>query len=511
VLHFLAGIHHLDDELRGYIRPVDPPTHLVPSHRALAERADSVWRHAADGASIPVLQFCGGDPATTHAIAVAAAANLDLRVLMIDALALPNSPADCETLRLLAVREAMLSGSVLLLNGYAADRSDSARDVLITRFAESSGCPLMIVGEERRRLPLRSIVTFDVAPPTFGERLDVWPAALGGFGGEIDPDLRRLATQFDLPPNAIRAACDREAAMCKHGAAPGDDRLDFGDRLWDACRIEARPRLDDLAQRIETDASWDDLVLPEKEKETLRDIATHVRCQSTVYEDWGFGESSPRGLGISALFAGASGTGKTLAAEVLANELRLDLYRIDLSRVVSKYIGETEKNLSRVFDAAERGGAVLLFDEADALFGKRSEVKDSHDRYANIEVSYLLQRMEAYRGLAILTTNMKSALDGAFLRRIRFIIRFPFPEAAQRAEIWRRIFPIETPTEGLDPERLAQLDIAGGTIRNIALNAAFLAADGGCPVHMRHVLAAARREYTKLEKSLTDVETRGWT
>jgi SpoVK/Ycf46/Vps4 family AAA+-type ATPase len=199
-----------------------------------------------------------------------------------------------------------------------------------------------------------------------------------------------------------------------------------------------------------------------------------------------------------------------MAAEVLAHELHLDLYRIDLSMVVSKYIGETEKNLRRIFDIAEESGVILLFDEADALFGKRSEVKDSHDRYANIEVSYLLQCMEAYRGLAILTSNMKDALDHAFLRRIRFIVQFPFPDSSQRAEIWRRMFPVTAPTEGLDMERLAQLNVAGGNIRNIALNAAFIAADAGESIRMEHVIRAARHEYAKLEKPLTSAETRGW-
>jgi SpoVK/Ycf46/Vps4 family AAA+-type ATPase len=199
-----------------------------------------------------------------------------------------------------------------------------------------------------------------------------------------------------------------------------------------------------------------------------------------------------------------------MAAEVLANELQLDLYRIDLSQVMSKYIGETEKNLRRVFDSAEGGGAILLFDEADALFGKRSEVKDSHDRYANIEVSYLLQRMESYRGLAILTTNMKNSLDPAFMRRIRFIVQFPFPEPRQRVEIWRHIFPGETPTEGLDFERLARLNVAGGSIHNIALNAAFLAAEEGDSVSMSHILRAARSEYCKMERPLTDNEIGGW-
>jgi SpoVK/Ycf46/Vps4 family AAA+-type ATPase len=285
---------------------------------------------------------------------------------------------------------------------------------------------------------------------------------------------------------------------------------DLAHTLWDVCRVHARARLDDLAQHIDSAATWDDLVLPDGQRQILHDIAAHVRQRARVYEQWGFAGKSARGLGISALFAGASGTGKTTAAEVLAGELRLDLYKIDLSAVVSKYIGETEKNLRRIFDAAEAGGAILLFDEADALFGKRSEVKDSHDRYANIEVSYLLQRMESYRGLAILTTNMKSALDQAFLRRIRFVVQFPFPDATQRAEIWRRIFPPATPTEGLNIERLARLNAPGGNIRNIALNAAFLAADQGSPIRMIHLLHAARVEYAKQEKTLTDAEVAGW-
>ena len=214
-------------------------------------------------------------------------------------------------------------------------------------------------------------------------------------------------------------------------------------------------------------------------------------------------------MGISALFYGASGTGKTMAAEVLANEFRLDLYRIDLSRIVSKYIGETEKNLRRIFDAAETGSAILLFDEADALFGKRTEVKDSHDRHANIEVSYLLQRMEAYLGLAILTTNFQSALDSAFERRIRFTIEFPFPDAGRRSQIWQRIFPTQTPTQGLNYQKLGQLKVAGGNIRNIALNAAFLAAAADEPVKMEHILDATKREYLK-KRMLTNEEIKGW-
>jgi SpoVK/Ycf46/Vps4 family AAA+-type ATPase len=284
-----------------------------------------------------------------------------------------------------------------------------------------------------------------------------------------------------------------------------------GRPLWQAYRSRAATRFDGLAHVIEPRAPWDDLVLPDAQRDTLAEIAAHVRHRTRVYEQWGFARRGGRGLGITALFAGPSGTGKTMAAELLAGALDLDLYRIDLSQVVSKYIGETEKNLRRVFDAAEAGGAVLLFDEADALFGKRSEVRDSHDRYANIEVSYLLQRMESYRGLAILTTNLKASLDVAFLRRLRFVVQFPFPDVVQRREIWARTLPADAPTERLELDKLARLSVAGGNIRNIALNAAFLAADARQPITMGLLLRAARSEYAKMEKPLTDAEIGGWT
>jgi SpoVK/Ycf46/Vps4 family AAA+-type ATPase len=311
---------------------------------------------------------------------------------------------------------------------------------------------------------------------------------------------------------AIYAACagayGRLAA--DESARAGDIAGPLGEYLWETCRLQGRLALEELAQRVDSTRSWNDLVLPASQQQLLRDIVAQVKRRTQVYEEWGFGKHSTRGLGITALFEGDSGTGKTLAAEVIANELRLDLFRIDLSGVVSKYIGETEKNLRRVFDTAEEGGAILLFDEADALFGKRSEVKDSHDRHANIEVSYLLQRMEAYPGVALLTTNLPDAIDSAFLRRIRFIVHFPFPEAAQRLEIWRRVFPSEMPTEGLRIDELAKLNAAGGNIRNIALNGAFYAAQDGGPVKMQHLLRAARAEYDKLKRPLPDAEVGSW-
>jgi SpoVK/Ycf46/Vps4 family AAA+-type ATPase len=349
-------------------------------------------------------------------------------------------------------------------------------------------------------------VRLDVGRPDSQEQEQLWRGLLGDAAARANGALAHVVSQFSLSVPSIEAASAEVRERLLAGSDEPVERV-----IWSACRSQARPRLDDLAQRLHPSAGWADIVLPPEQLRLLHDVAAHVRQRARVYEDWGFAKKGGRGLGISALFAGSSGTGKTMAAEVLAAELELDLYRIDLSQVVSKYIGETEKNLRRIFDAAEEGGAILLFDEADALFGKRSEVKDSHDRYANLEVSYLLQRMEAYRGLAVLTTNMRNALDTAFLRRLRFIVEFPFPGAQERAEIWRCVFPAATPTESLDVARLARLNVAGGVIRNIALNAAFVAADRGEPVRMSHLRHAAEIEYAKLERPLTEAEIGGWT
>jgi hypothetical protein len=306
---------------------------------------------------------------------------------------------------------------------------------------------------------------------------------------------RRALQQFRVDDSVLNQALASVEGLSDESA--------IDEQIWDALRRSARGGLDALAQRIDSAATFDDLVVPSAVSGQLREMAGQLRHRQKVYEEWGFGARDRRGLGIAALFSGESGTGKTLAAEVIANEARLDLYRIDLASVVSKYIGETEKNLSQVFAAAEHSGAVLLFDEADALFGKRSEVKDSHDRYANIEIAYLLQRIESYRGLAILTTNMKSALDRAFLRRIRFIVQFPFPDEAAREAIWRRQFPPNAPVAALDFTALSRLQLSGGHIRGVAVNAAFHAAAAGESIGQHHVIAAARAEFAKLERSFT--------
>ena len=492
VLHHLTGLSYIDERLR--VAPDVPALAALPPTQAATARRLA----AAIGGSAPAALLVGADPETRRAVAERGAQVAGFRLFVTAASDLPALAEERALAARLWERELVLSPAVLLVE--VDDDADPDVHRRLAAFAGEIATGVVVGAQDVVRFGRRPSVRIDVSRPTRAEQRSYWRELLAERGASPNGSLEALTAQFDLPLHAI-AAASTEATSA--GEA-------LGRALWRACRSQARPRLDDLAQRIEALAGWDDLVLPPLQLGTLRAIVAQVRRRSHVYEDWGFAAKSERGLGISALFEGPSGTGKTMAAEVLARELDLDLYRIDLSQVVSKYIGETEKNLRRVFDAAETGGIVLLFDEADALYGKRTQVRDSHDRYANIEVSYLLQRMEAYRGLAILTTNARDAVDDAFMRRIRFVLAFPFPDAAQRAEIWRRVFPAETPTKDLDVVALAQLSLAGGSIRNIALAAAFIAADEGVPVGMPQLAQAAVRECAKLERPLGEAEVAEW-
>ncbi|WP_405531283.1 ATP-binding protein [Streptomyces canus] len=495
ILHFLLGSPYLDARLHGQLRRTPVPEALTPSYDLAANRLAEGWTNGA------LVEVTGGDLRSRADLGAAAAARSGLGLYSMSAEDVPTDPAERDRLSRLWQREAILLPAALLVEAGELDRDQRAAT---EAFLAGAAVPVVVSSED----PLRSERTYGarVTVPRLDdeEQLGLWAGAFE----EIDLDvgeLRSLVAQFQLPPHVVRSA-----AATVRRRLPHEDELDAAELAWRAGLDEARIGMDELGRRIEPQAGWDDLVLHERQTGVLREIVAHVRQRATVHQEWGFGATLRRGLGVTAMFAGGSGTGKTLAAEVMAKELGLDLFVIDLSQVVSKYIGETEKNLRRVFDAAERGGALLLFDEADALFGKRSEVKDSHDRYANLEVSYLLMRMEAYRGLAVLTTNMKNALDTAFLRRIRFVVDFPFPAEDERAEIWRRVLPPQAPVKDIDPSLLAQLTVAGGSIRNIALSGAFLAAEEGDRLQMRHMLAAARTEYLKLERSLTPTEVRGW-
>ena len=517
ILHELAGTGSTDERVGALIEPLPSSlaATLAPSQAAEAEKVARIWSRSGGMGSVPTVVRCGPDDDAARAVAAAACERAGLRAAALRADRIPGAPAEQDILARLVDREMMLGGLVLLIEVDDADAADAARSNAVARFLARGRAPALVSVREARTFGRRRSVRLDIPLPDPDEQRSAWSRAMGPLAVAMNGQIDAIVGHFRLGGAEIHETASEVLAtglvVDENGLADGgEEGHSIGKALWAVCRKRCRVHLDGLAQRIEPTAGWDDLVLPDAQRRVLRDIAVHLRHRSTVYERWGFAAKGSRGLGITALFAGASGTGKTMAAEVLAGELLLDLFRIDLSSVVSKYIGETEKNLRRVFDAAEHSGAILLFDEADALFGKRSEVKDSHDRYANIEVSYLLQRMEAYRGLAVLTTNLKNALDPAFLRRIRFVVQFPFPDPAQRAEIWRRVFPASTPTEGLDPAKLSRLNLPGGNIRNIAMSAAFLAAEAGEPVRMTHIGEAARTEYAKLERPRTEAEIAGW-
>ena len=504
IVNYCKGLNYLDDRLFPLVTLVDMPVgspDLPASHRdtvdAIMHRLKLVEAHH----SLPIVELLGRDAASKQLVASEVANSIGLQLYRLAAMLLPTTAADIETLARLWQRESLLLPLALYIDTttQGTEAGTPAQTSPVTRLIERLEGAVFLDTRESWPGLHKPTFSIDVGKPTSAEQAAVWQSALGLASGD---SASQLAAQFNLGFTAIKQLA--QEALSDQAA----QRATLHDRLWQACLASTRPQLDVLAGRIDPRATWDDIVLPSAEAVLLRQISEQVAQRTTVYEKWGFGRRMSRGLGISALFSGDSGTGKTMAAEVIAHDLRLNLYRIDLSAVVSKYIGETEKNLRRLFDAAENGGAILFFDEADALFGKRSEVKDSHDRYANIEINYLLQRMEAYRGLAILATNMKSALDTAFLRRLRFIVRFPFPGIAERKAMWQKVFPADVPKAVLDYDRLARLNITGGHIHNIALSAAFLAARAGSPVNMQLILDAARAEFRKIERPINEADFR---
>ncbi len=413
----------------------------------------------------------------------------------------------------LLYREAVLLGSAVLWKGFDI-LLDAKNSSLLDAFIDCLQYrPNMtfLVGEKTwqpagklRHLPFAE---FTFPKPSFAERLRIWSGILeeqGEDGSTCDP--ASLAAKFKFTGGQILdAAATARNLMKQH--RKGDAGLNMQE-MYKACRLHSNQKLSALARKIKPNYSWEDIILPPAHLEQLQEICNFMQYRNRVYNDWGFSDKLSMGKGINALFAGPSGTGKTMAAEIIANELDLDMFKIDLSGVVSKYIGETEKNLAQIFTEAETSNAILFFDEADALFGKRSEVKDAHDRYANIETAYLLQRLEEYDGIVILATNLRKNMDEAFVRRLHSTIDFPFPEEQDRLRIWKSIWPAEIPMDpNLDLSHLArQFEVSGGNIRNIALVAAFLAADDSGIIDMPQLLRATRREYQKMGRVIAQDE-----
>ena len=441
---------------------------------------------------------------TAHALA--AQRRRPLLVLDFDRVAARGQDPE-RTLRL-AVREAALADAMLCLA--AGDEIPAALDGLGASLGRHRGTLLVVTPDAR---PIESsgldVLVAHLSPPGPAARERLWAAAVG----EVPPDadLSVIASRFRLGGEEIAGAARTARASARMRATDGGDgRLTGGD-LFAAARGRSGSELDGLARKVESVFGWDDIVLPDDSRAQLEELCSRVAHRDRVIDAWGFRRTLGAGLGISALFAGASGTGKTMAAGVLANALELDLWAIDLAKIVSKYIGETSKNLDRMFRAAEDSNAILFFDEADALFGKRSEVRDSHDRYANVEIAYLLQKMEAYDGVAILATNLRQNLDEAFARRLGFTVHFPFPDADARLAIWRRAWPPEVVlADDVDLDDLAQrFRLSGGNIRNAVLAAAFLAANDNADIRRQHLLLAIRREYQKLGRGLSEADLTG--
>jgi SpoVK/Ycf46/Vps4 family AAA+-type ATPase len=509
VLHYLLSVPAADERLEMIMHPLacdDTATHPVCAGIGdAAVRGALHWRQASNQRG-PLL-LMGGTAGERTILFRALCREAGVRAWSMDSADLPEGAADRERLARAFTRESALWPVALLIRTGRLENANA-----LEAWLERVDAPIAVEAEACSQAERLSGIRIATPAMSAGERKALWVSQLGPLVDELLADgeqhrLDAIVETFALDATEIRFAAEviHEEAILK-----GSDAEQAARTVWDVSRAAARRSLDDLAARVDSFATWEDLVLPEGQLKILHQIVANARQSSVVLDKWGFAQRHSRGLGLSALFAGASGTGKTMAASIVARELDRDLYQIDLATVVSKYIGETEKHLRRIFDAAERSGAILLFDEADALFGKRSQVRDSHDRYANLEISYLLQRMESYRGIAILTTNMQNAMDTAFQRRLRFVVQFPFPDQAKREQIWRKVFPASAPTEGLNHARLAQLNVTGGVIRNIALLAAFLAADEESAIATRHVLSAARTEFAKLEKPLSAAETRGW-
>jgi SpoVK/Ycf46/Vps4 family AAA+-type ATPase len=494
IADYLRGVNRSDSRLRTLLSRVRPAMCSESADRLGGDVAGLI---AAEPSRWLTINLVGtvADGACDVAQRACSELGLDLHTIDLSRLA-ARPPEERTALTTILAREAALAGTAVLADASQIERGTPAA-AAIDELIEELAATLFVVSLARWPGAGAGPVVH-IRKPTRPEQCTLWRAALGAHRHSVNGEVEAIAQQFDFGPPAIADAVAR-AALRSRGAITGHE-------LWRACREQRNAALDELATRITPCYGWDDIVVGDDVREQLRELSNQVEQRGRVYETWGFGAQLGRGRGITALFAGPSGTGKTMAAEILAAHLDLDLYRIDLASVLSKYIGEMEKSLRRVFDAAERGGAILFFDEADALFGTRTEVRDSHDRYANVEINYLLQRMEDYAGLAILATNRRAALDAAFLRRLRFVIDFPFPAADDRRRIWEGVFPPQAELDAVEYAFLSRLELTGGNIRSIAVNAAFLAAAGHAPIGMPHLVRAAAREYMKLSKPISAAE-----
>jgi hypothetical protein len=524
IIRFLLGYQGVDSRLASFCQLVQPESvislqALPPeSSTALLDLASQLWH-----ARTPIcLYFQGIDQHGQRQTAELIAAQLQVQLLDVD-LSRWLEPNNLEATLHVLMREADFQNAALYVHRLDAWNSQERLTHLrlLLQALSSHSSPWLIAGPdlawELNRSQLRSI-TIPFVLPAFSHRLTCWQRALSDRQISLDEaHLHGLADSFRLFPSQIMAAVDvaidrlhwtTMSSRTQQELPQSPEQPIQADDLYAAAREQSGQDLSSMAKKVGGRCQLKDLVLPPDQHKQLHEICQHITCRHRVHSDWGFASKLTLGKGLNVLFYGPPGTGKTMAAEALANELNLDLYKIDLSQIVSKYIGETEKSLNKIFNAAEAANCILLFDEADAILGKRSEVKDAHDRYANLEISFLLQKMEEYEGMSILTTNLRQNLDQAFTRRIRFMVEFPFPNPDYRELIWQTMWSDHTPLSGnIDFRRIAQkFELAGGSIRNSALAAAFLAASAQEDIHERHILQAVKRELQKLGRLIDELD-----
>jgi SpoVK/Ycf46/Vps4 family AAA+-type ATPase len=514
ILNYILGDDGLDARLQEVATLVTAPLTLdevFVEPRLKTQISEFVRAHLgkpSQSMAPMALYFYGPYGAGHQDLALALTRQWQRPLLCVDMERLLTQGTDGARLLRLAGRESRLQGAALFLDhvdsAFQEDDKRKAAMAHVARVATDDCWLTFLAGENPWPLqgPFGQTVfhAFSLAVPGVSVRQAACERALRDLAPEADITwAAQVAGRFRLTPGQIY---DAVAWAVNHRAMQGTARDITIEDLFAGCRYTSNRKLAELAQHVSPRYTWQDIVLSEDKLNQLREICSHVTQRHRVFEAWGFDRTLAHGKGLSVLFAGPSGTGKTMAAEIMAHALQVDLYKIDLSGIVSKYIGETEKNLSRIFWEAESSNAVLFFDEADAVFAKRTRISDAHDRYANIETSYLLQKMEEYEGIVILATNLRENMDDAFIRRMRFIVDFAFPDAASRAEIWQRHFPREMPVmPDLDYAWLAkQFQVSGGNIRNIVLHAAFYAAENGGRVGMQHIISGARREFEKIGK-----------
>jgi AAA+ superfamily predicted ATPase len=515
VRDYLLGFDEIDANLLPFVHRIAPQRRLEDIILAdnIRARLVQLTDEHKDGTHL-IWYFYGPEGTGKRSTAEALCHRIGTGLLVADVKLMSQVSLPFETITKLLCREAMLQDATVYWKDFDTLLHDDFSSQLRTAMAEIEQHPGLVFLSGRRVWDVhhswgsKLFISVEFPIPDYGQRQQLWLTSLGGQAEATEAAVGALAGKFQLSGGQILEA----ASLARNLALWRDGGSVTGEDLHRACRQVSNQKLIQLARKIKPRYIWADIVLPKDQLEQLREICNYVKYHELVYGEWGFEHKLSLGKGLNVLFAGPSGTGKTMAAEIMANELGLDLYKIDLATVVSKYIGETEKNLDRIFKEAQDSNSILFFDEADAIFGKRSEVRDSHDRYANIEIAYLLQKMEEYQGIVILATNLHKNLDEAFARRMHFSVEFPFPEEEDRFRIWQKAFPEAAPlSQDIDLAFMArQFKITGGNIKNIALSAAFLAAEDGGGVTMENLIHATKREYQKMGKLCTEADFGGY-